>query len=101
MPNNGLPSGLARWIDALEVAEGDHVVHAGCATGYYSAIIAHIVGSSGRVVAIEYDPELAARARANLRNFAQVEVVAGDATTFDTSPADAIFVNAGANATLE
>ena len=96
MLNNGLPSGLARWIDALDIGEGDHVVHAGCGTGYYTAIIAHVVGSEGRVIAIEYDTELAARARANLRNFSNVEVIAGDATTYDPGPADAIFVNAGA-----
>jgi protein-L-isoaspartate(D-aspartate) O-methyltransferase len=96
MLNNGLPSGLARWIDALDVDEGDRVVHAGCGTGYYTAIIANIVGSAGRVLAIEYDADLARRARASLRNFSHVEVIAGDATTYDPGPADAIFVNAGA-----
>jgi protein-L-isoaspartate(D-aspartate) O-methyltransferase len=96
MLNNGLPSGLARWIDALDIQEGDHVFHAGCGTGYYTAIIAHIVGSVGRVIAIEYDADLAARARASLRNFSHVEVIAGDATSYDAGPADAIFVNAGA-----
>ena len=94
--NNGLPSGLARWIDALDIIEGDHVVHAGCGTGYYTAIVAHIVGSKGRVTAIEYDDDLAARARSSLRNFHNVEVIAGDASTYDPGPADAIFVNAGA-----
>jgi protein-L-isoaspartate(D-aspartate) O-methyltransferase len=96
MLNNGLPSGLARWIDALDLREGDQVVHAGCGTGYYTAIIAHIVGSGGRVVAIEYDPQLAERARASLRHFPHVEVVTGDATSFHPGPVDAIFVNAGA-----
>jgi protein-L-isoaspartate(D-aspartate) O-methyltransferase len=94
--NNGLPSGLARWIDEMDLQQGDYVVHAGCGTGYYTAILAHIVGSDGRVTAIEFDAELAARARANLHHFSQVEVVAGDATTYDPGPADAIFVNAGA-----
>lgn len=96
MLNNGLPSALARWIDAMDINDGAHVVHAGCGTGYYTAIIAHIVGSDGRVTAIEFDPELAARARASLRNLPHVEVVAGDATAYDPGPADAIFVNAGA-----
>jgi len=96
MLNNGLPSGLARWIDAMDLQKGDHVVHAGCGTGYYSAIMAHIVGSGGRVIAIEFDADLAARARANLRHFSHVEVITGDATSYDPGPADAIFVNAGA-----
>lgn len=94
--NNGLPSGLAKWIDALDIEPGEHVVHAGCGTGYYTALIAHVVGSAGRVIAIEYDADLAARARANLRKFPQAEVIAGDATKYDPGPADAIFVNAGA-----
>jgi protein-L-isoaspartate(D-aspartate) O-methyltransferase len=94
--NNGLPSGLAKWIDAMDIAPGDRVVHAGCGTGYYTALIAHVVGSEGRVIAIEYDADLAALARANLRNFPQVVVIAGDATRYDPGPADAIFVNAGA-----
>ena len=96
MLNNGLPSGLARWIDALDLDEGDRVVHAGCGTGYYSAILAHVVGSGGRVVAIECDQDLAARARASLSGFPQVEVIAGDATSHDSGPVDATFVNAGA-----
>jgi protein-L-isoaspartate(D-aspartate) O-methyltransferase len=94
--NNGLPSALARWIDATDIAPGDRVIHAGCGTGYFTALIAHVVGSEGRVIAIEYDADLAARARVNLRNFPQAEVIAGDATTYDSGPADAIFINAGA-----
>ena len=97
MLNNGQPSVLARWIDAMDIQEAHHVVHAGCGTGYYSAIVAHMVGSDGRVTAIEFDAELAARARANLRHFPHVQVVSGDATTYDPGPADAILVNAGAS----
>ena len=96
MLNNGLPSGNARWLDAADIREGDHVVHAGCGTGYYTALMAHVVGSNGRVIAIEFDLELAARARASLLHFSHVEVVAGDATTYEAGPADVIFVNAGA-----
>ena len=95
MLNNGLPSGVAKWIDAMDLAPGERVVHAGCGTGYYTALIAHVVGSGGRVVAIEYDAELAARARSNLCHFPNTEVIAGDATSYNPGPADAIFVNAG------
>jgi len=94
--NNGLPSGLSRWIDAMDIQDGDHVVHAGCGTGYYTAVIAQMVGSSGRVTAIEFDSALASRARSNLRGFPNVDVIAGDATTYDPGLADAILINAGA-----
>lgn len=54
------------------------------------------MGSGGRVLAIECDADLAARACATLRHFPYVEVVAGDATSYDPGPSDAIIVNAGA-----
>src|SRR5260370_22865954 len=94
--NNGLPSALWRWSDAMDIQDGEHVVHAGCGTGYYTAVIAQMVGSSGRVTAIEFDPALASRAGSNLRGFPNVDVIAGDATTYDPGLADAILVNAGA-----
>src|ERR1700733_3868624 len=92
--NNGLPSAVVRWIDAMDLAPGERVIHAGCGTGYFTALIAHVVGSEGRVIALEYDADLAARARVNLRNFPQAEVIAGDATIYDPGQADAIFINA-------
>jgi hypothetical protein len=49
---NGLPSGHARWLNALDLEPGDHVLHCGCGTGYYTAIIAHLVGDDGLVTAI-------------------------------------------------
>ena len=57
--NNGQPSALARWIDALELRPGDRVYHLGCGVGYYTAIMAEVVGPGGRVAASEVDPGLA------------------------------------------
>jgi protein-L-isoaspartate(D-aspartate) O-methyltransferase len=94
--NNGLPSGNTRWLDTMNIRPGEHVVHAGCGTGYYTALIAHMVTRSGRVTAIEFDPDLANHALANLGGYPQVAVIAGDATKYDPGPVDAIFVNAGA-----
>lgn len=95
--NNGLPSALCRWIDSLELQESERVVHAGCGTGYYTALMAEVVGEKGRMVAIEYDRELAARAKHNLAHLSAVEVVCADASNYDAGPADAILVNAGAS----
>jgi protein-L-isoaspartate(D-aspartate) O-methyltransferase len=94
--NNGQPSFLAFLIDALDLQEGEHVVHVGCGTGYYTAILAEVVGPAGRVIALEIDPELATRARYNLDNLSRVEVTHADGGEYDPGPVNAILVNAGA-----
>lgn len=93
--NNGYPSFLAFLIDELQLQLGDHVVHIGCGTGYYTAIMAEVVGSQGHVAAIEIDSELARRARSNLSYLSHVEVFEGDGGEKDPGPCDAILVNAG------
>ncbi|HXM88418.1 MAG TPA: methyltransferase domain-containing protein [Candidatus Acidoferrum sp.] len=95
--NNGQPSGLAMWFDALNLKRNERLVHIGCGTGYYTAILANVVGPGGCVRAFEIDPELAARASSNLAHLRHVEVTHGDGSALDPGPADAIFVNAGAN----
>jgi protein-L-isoaspartate(D-aspartate) O-methyltransferase len=75
--NNGQPSFLAFLIDQLELKPGDSVVHVGCGTGYYTAIMADVVGFQGHVTAMEIDPGLAARAHSNLRCLPHVEVFGG------------------------
>jgi protein-L-isoaspartate(D-aspartate) O-methyltransferase len=94
--NNGQPSGIALWLDALDPRPGERFVHVGCGVGYYTAIAAEVVGPGGRVLALEVDAGLAARARANLAGYGWVEVVAADGAAYDPGPADALFVNAGA-----
>jgi protein-L-isoaspartate(D-aspartate) O-methyltransferase len=94
--NNGEPAALARWFDALELRHGDRLLHLGCGVGYYTAILAETVGRAGRVLGIEADPALAARASANLRAWPQVEVRAGTGDALQPGSFDAIFVNAGA-----
>lgn len=95
--NNGAPSLLAFLINALALRQGEHVLHVGCGTGYYTAILAEIVGPSGRVTALEIDENLAARARQNLAGLRHVEVIHADGTTYDAGLSDAILVNAGAS----
>lgn len=93
--NNGQPSFLAALMQAVRIAEAEHVVHLGCGVGYYSAVMAEVVGPSGRVTAIEAEPELAARAIANLADRGNVEVRQGDAAQVDFDSADVVFVNFG------
>jgi protein-L-isoaspartate(D-aspartate) O-methyltransferase len=95
--NNGQPSLWAQLFNVLDLAKGDFVIHVGAGQGYYSAILAEIVGRKGRVTAIEIDPSLAAEAQRNLADdWPQVVVVAADGFAYrPNAPADAIVVNAG------
>ncbi|NWJ25957.1 rRNA adenine N-6-methyltransferase family protein [Rhizobium sp. RM] len=94
--NNGQPSLHALLLSQATLKAGEHVVHVGAGAGYYSAIMANLVGASGRVTAIEFEPELAARATANLAPYQNTSVVHGDGSAAAFDPADVIYVNAGA-----
>lgn len=93
--NNGHPATLASWLDALEIAPGERAFHLGAGLGYFSAILSEMTGPEGCVTAIEVDPDLAARARANLAPWPNVELHAGDGNEFDPGPVDVVFINAG------
>lgn len=94
--NNGLPSLHAHCISACDPQPGETVVHIGAGTGYYTAILAHMVGGKGHVTAFEIEPELAAKAKVRLRSIAHATVVAGSATDGALPDADVIYVSAGA-----
>lgn len=93
--NNGEPSLWAFCFDQLGVGAGDHVLHLGCGTGYYTAILAELAGPGGRVTAIEIDEALAGKARAALEPWHQVAVVHSDGSSGPFEPADVIVVSAG------
>jgi len=93
--NNGEPSSLASWLDTLDVAASETVVHIGAGTGYYTAILAELAGTSGHVHAFEIDPVLAARARANLAGRANVTVALHAGDDIAACSVDAMFVNCG------
>jgi protein-L-isoaspartate(D-aspartate) O-methyltransferase len=92
---NGHPGTIAPWIDALDLAPGGRVLHVGCGLGYYTAVLAYAVGSSGRVVAFEADDVLANRAQANLQSYPRVDARCGDASGQLDGQFDAVLVNAG------
>ena len=93
--NNGQPSALARWIDALALKPGDRAYHLGCGVGYYTALIAEIVGPTGRIIGIDTNSDLAARAKENFAAYPYGTIHAADGVSFDPGDCDAILVNAG------
>jgi protein-L-isoaspartate(D-aspartate) O-methyltransferase len=96
--NNGQPSLHALCLAALSPHAGERAIHVGAGTGYYTAILAHLVGVDGRVDAFEIDSELADRARAAFTNTntANVALHAASAVGRALPEADVIYVNAGA-----
>ena len=99
--NNGVPSFLTFLVSLGRAVEGEHVVHIGAGVGYYTAFLARLVGATGRVTAIEYEPELAARAERNLALYPQARCVQGDGSRYALDAADVILVNAGASRPLD
>jgi len=93
--NNGQPGALAHWINGLQLEPDNRVYHLGAGVGYYTAIIAEVVGPGGSVVATEIDPDLAARAQHNLSSYRNVEVHSVDGGEFDPGECDAMLINAG------
>jgi protein-L-isoaspartate(D-aspartate) O-methyltransferase len=93
--NIGSPGAHALWLDALALKEGETVLQVGAGTGYYTAIIAHLVGVGGRVHAYEIDGGLAARASENLKGLPQVDVQPRSGVLDGLPKVDAIYVCAG------
>ena len=94
--NNGQPSLHAQSIAALGLKEGATVAQIGAGAGYYTAILAELVGAAGRVIAYEIEPDIAKRAAANLARYPQVEVRARSGVE-GLPAADALYVNAAAS----
>lgn len=94
--NNGQPSWHAFLLAHAKPKAGEHIVHIGTGSGYYTAIMAEMVGPSGRVTGIEFDEGLASRAAENLSRYPNTTIIAGDGATAPFDTADVVYVNAGA-----
>jgi protein-L-isoaspartate(D-aspartate) O-methyltransferase len=99
--NNGQPTLHAVCLAVLGVKEGEVVVHIGAGTGYYSALLAKLTGSTGSVFAYEIDRELAERATKNLAEHSNVTVYHRSGAEGVFPSCDVIYVNAGATAPLD
>lgn len=64
--NIGMPSAHAYWLGACNIREAETVVQIGVGSGYYTAILANLVGAGDRVYGYEIHEALAVRARENL-----------------------------------
>jgi protein-L-isoaspartate(D-aspartate) O-methyltransferase len=94
--NNGQPTLHAFCLATLAVKKGERVVHVGAGTGYYTTLLAKLLGDTGAVEAYEIEPELAQRASRNLAEFANVTVHARSGAEPPLPGCDVLYVNAGA-----
>jgi len=79
--NIGEPSMWARFLARTPIPEGASILQVGAGSGYFTAILAELVGDSGQVLATETDKRLAEMAANALRHRANVTVRAGNGAT--------------------
>jgi protein-L-isoaspartate(D-aspartate) O-methyltransferase len=96
--NIGEPLLWARHFDRIGVKEGDRVLQIGTGSGYYTAILAELVGPTGEVEGIEIDAQLAAKSERNLEAWPTAHVRQGDASEPIDGRWDLIVAFAGATA---
>jgi protein-L-isoaspartate(D-aspartate) O-methyltransferase len=96
------PVVTAKMLQAADIGDTDHVLVAGCATGYTAALVAKL---AGRVTATETVPALAAKAKDVLAQLGlgNVAVLAADAAAGDpaNAPYDVIVLDGATEITPE
>lgn len=98
--NNGQPTLHAFCLAALSPKKGERVVHIGAGTGYYTTLLAKLVGETGQVDAYEIEPELAQRAMHNLAELPNATVHSRSGAEGPLPACDVMYVNAGATEPL-
>lgn len=95
------PAIMAIMLEQLQLRPGQSVLEIGAGTGYNAALMAHIVGETGRVVTIDIDEDIVEGARAHLAaaGFARVQVIQADGATGypQGAPYDRIILTVSAN----
>ena len=94
MLNNANPVRFAEQMPQVDPQPGESVFHVGAGLGYFTALLAEMVGPSGRVLAAEIDPQLRDQARINLHDKPWVSLV-DDALNHVPPPIDILYSSAG------
>jgi protein-L-isoaspartate(D-aspartate) O-methyltransferase len=94
------PAMMAIMLEQLGLQPGHNILEIGTGPGYNAALMAHIVGETGRVVTVEIDEDLVEAAREHLARagFEHVQVVCADGGYGypDAAPFDRIILTVGA-----
>lgn len=94
------PEIMAIMLQQLDAAAGHRVLEIGAGTGYNAALLAHLVGGGGEVVALDVDDDIVESARAHLAaaGLSRVRVVRADGGLglAEGAPWDRIMLTVGA-----
>jgi protein-L-isoaspartate(D-aspartate) O-methyltransferase len=100
LSSSSQPAIMAIMLEQLGLEPGHKVLEIGTGPGYNAALMAHMVGSSGQVVSVEIDEDLAEAARDHLKEagFEQVQVICADGGygAPEAAPFDRIILTVGA-----
>ncbi|HXK40364.1 MAG TPA: protein-L-isoaspartate(D-aspartate) O-methyltransferase [Candidatus Paceibacterota bacterium] len=95
------PTTVAFMLELLGPLPGQKVLDVGCGSGWTTALLAHIVGTEGKIIGVERIPELVALGRENLAKYdlPQADIRrAGEVLGVPSEvPFDRILVSAAAN----
>jgi len=98
---NSQPSTVAQMLAWLKVKAGAHVLDVGSGSGWTTALLSHLVGDTGDVVAVELIPELVTFGRDNCQHAGAHNVTfhrAGEVFGWPAqAPYDNILVSASAD----
>jgi len=94
------PHMVAIMAEALDLREGQKVLEIGAGSGYNAAVMAELVGTTGRIITLERHPSLAEKAGKVLleAGYSNIQVVVGDGSLGypEEAPYDRISVTCGA-----
>jgi protein-L-isoaspartate(D-aspartate) O-methyltransferase len=77
-PQSTRSDAVADGIQLLNVQPGHHVLEIGTGSGYSTALLATLVGETGKVTSVDIDLSLSRRAQDKLSHFSWVECITGD-----------------------
>lgn len=94
------PHMIAIMCEALDLKQRQKVLEVGAGSGYHAAVVAKIIGEEGHVYTVERIPDLAEKAKTNLKKAGveNVTVVVGDGSIGlpEHAPYDRIYVTCAA-----
>lgn len=72
------PYAVAMMLEAFNIQPGQRVLEIGAGTGYNAALMAHLVGETGRVTTVDIEPHLVKAAKDRLSKYTNIQMVQGD-----------------------